>query len=131
MGKDKYVSIEFNEDEEAKWEKNMDRKQKENELIDKLASLTKKEMRANRSLTIDEAIIKVINKTPEIKRMIKDMEDQVIDGAVRKMDVGDMLNHYINKKMQSNNISFREALQEVQIENPELAKAYVSNIRNL
>ncbi len=132
MGKDRSISIEFSEDEISKWEKKMQGQQEENELIEKLANLTKNEMMADRTLTLDGAVIRVINKTPEIQRMMKGVETRIIGQTVKKMDAGTILTHLVNKKIQGdNNISFREAFTEVQTENPELAMVYVNDIRTL
>jgi hypothetical protein len=124
------ISTDFSEkDEVRKWKSNMQGKQEENELIEKLADLTKNEMLADSSLTISNAMTRVIKKTPAIQALMNRMKGRMIEEAVKKMDIGEFLTDLINQKMEGNkDMSFSEAFNEVQIENPEFARKHFEEI---
>ncbi len=140
MGKDRTITYEFNidefgagefseKDEQKLWEKKMEGQQKQNELIEKMSNLVVKEIQSDHSITIVDAFKRVINKTPDIARLAKQVEADLIKQTVKKMSAGEILNHLVNEKMKDRlNISYSEAFSEVQIENPEFTYVYAKEI---
>jgi len=126
------VIIEFSENSFPKTnlQKEIEKIQKEEELIKEIAELVMQEIQTDRTLPYDEAFKKVMNKNPNILRRLEEIETEMIKKKMIKGGIEGLLDMLTKNKMENNkDLSFSMAFSEVQMENPKLTAEYVAKIR--
>jgi hypothetical protein len=124
------ITIEFTDSSLSEIRKEIEKIQKEDELINRIAELVANELQADKKLSYLDAFDNVVNKNPEISKKLEEVETELIKKRVKQGGLAGLLDALTKNKMGDNkDISFSEAFTEVQIEYLYLAERYAKQIR--